>query len=117
MNKVFHLATCNTCKRIISELRLAENFELQDIREKPITAEELNHMMSLAGSYEALFSRRSRQYAARGLKGKQLSENDYKTLILEEDTFLKRPVVIIGDSIFIGSSKSTIEALKEKLGS
>ncbi|MEC8602809.1 MAG: arsenate reductase, partial [Bacteroidota bacterium] len=35
--------------------------------------------------------------------------------ILEEDTFLKRPVFIIDDEIFIGNSKSVIDSLKQKL--
>jgi arsenate reductase len=43
-----------------------------------------------------------------------LTENDYKNYILEEYTFLKRPTIISGDKIFIGSTKSTIEALKKE---
>jgi arsenate reductase len=50
-----------------------------------------------------------------GLKDKSLSESDYKRLILEEDTFLKRPVFIVNDSIFVGNSKKTVEALKKSL--
>jgi arsenate reductase len=36
-------------------------------------------------------------------------------LILDEYTFLKRPVIIIDQEIFIGNSKKSVEALKEKL--
>lgn len=68
-------------------------------------------MAALAGSYEALFSRRAIKYKSMGLKDKPLSESDYKQLILEEDTFLKRPVFIVGKQIFIGNSKNTIQAL------
>ena len=50
-----------------------------------------------------------------GLGDKDLSESDYKQYILDEYTFLKRPVFIIGEEIFIGNSKKTIEAVKEKL--
>ena len=62
-------------------------------------------MSKLAGSYEALFSRRAIKYKSMGLKEKVLLEDDYKQLILEEDTFLKRPVFIVEDEIFIGNSK------------
>jgi arsenate reductase (glutaredoxin) len=34
---------------------------------------------------------------------------------LEEDTFLKRPVTILGDKIFIGNEKKTVAALKAAL--
>ncbi len=71
-------------------------------------------MKALAGSYEALFSCRSLQYAARGLKDKTLTEKDYRNLILEEYTFLKRPVVILNGEIFIGNSKEVVEAMKQK---
>jgi arsenate reductase len=50
-----------------------------------------------------------------GLKDKNLSENDYKKFILEEYTFLKRPVFIVEDQIFIGSSAKTVEALKKSM--
>lgn len=87
-------------------------FELQDIRTQRITAAHLDEMRRLAGSYEALFSRRALKYKELGLKDVILSEADYRKYILEHDTFLKRPVVIIDDKIFIGSDKKNIQALK-----
>ena len=84
-NTLYHLATCSTCKRIIKELGISnESFEMQDIKTNKITAAQIDEMKALAGSYEALFSRRSQQYAARGLKDKTLTEQDYRELILEE---------------------------------
>ena len=116
-NKLYHLSTCSTCKRIIKELGIsADNFELQDIKTEKITAAQLDEMKALAGSYEALFSRRSQQYAAMGLKDKTLTEQDYRDLILQEYTFLKRPVAIVDKEIFVGNSADNIAALQEKLG-
>ena len=66
----------------------------------------------MAGSYESLFSRRAMKYKELGLKDKKLEEKDYRKYILDEYTFLKRPVAIINDKIFIGSEKKTVEALK-----
>ena len=66
----------------------------------------------MAGSYEALFSRRAMKYKEWGLKDKPLTEKDYRDLILQEYTFLKRPVVVNGKKIFIGSEKKTKAALK-----
>lgn len=114
-NILYYLSTCSTCKRIISDLGLTpENFNMQDIKTNKITPEQLDEMKALAGSYEALFSRRSLQYAARGLKDKSLTEQNYRDLILEEYTFLKRPVVILNGEIFIGNSKVVVEAMKQK---
>ncbi len=91
----------------------ASGFEMQDIKTEKITSKQLEEMKKMAGSYEALFSRRALKYKELGLKDKQLTEKDYRNYILEEYTFLKRPVVIIGDKIFIGSEKKNVEALKK----
>ncbi|BDC99316.1 arsenate reductase family protein [Persicobacter psychrovividus] len=115
--KIYHLATCSTCKKILSELQLDQTVELQDIKTEQITEKQLEEMQALAGNYESLFSRRARNYAARGLKDQNLTEEDYKNLILEDYTFLKRPVTLYDGEIFIGNSKKTIEQTKVKINS
>ena len=115
MKKIYHLSTCDTCKRILKELDPPENFELQDIKEQPLDLEQLNELKHLSGTYEALFSKRARLYKERDLKNKQLSEEDYKNLLLEHYTFLKRPVIVNGQKIFIGNSKKEVAAAKASL--
>jgi arsenate reductase len=92
-----------------------KGFSLQDIKLDKITPVQLDEMKDMAGSYEALFSRRALKYRELGLKDKKLGEQDYRRLILEEYTFLKRPVVILKDRIFVGSEKKTVEDLKKAL--
>ena len=116
MKKVYYLSTCDTCKRIIKELEIGDEFEYQDIKTEKITEKQIEEMKALAGSYEALFSRVARKYKELGLKEKQLTEEDYKAYILEEYTFLRRPVFIIDGEIFIGNSKKNVAAVKEKIG-
>ncbi len=115
MKKVYHLSTCNTCQRIIKELGIGEEFEYQDIKTEKITEEQLEAMKVLAGSYEQLFSKVARKYKELGLKDKTLSEEDCKNYILEEYTFLKRPVFLVDGRIFIGNSKKNVEALSKAL--
>jgi arsenate reductase len=99
----------------MAELPL-ENFEKQDIKSKAITAEQLEEMKNLAGSYEALFSRVAMKYRAMGLNEMELTESDYRKYILQEYTFLKRPVFIIDSKIYIGNSKKNVAAVKAALG-
>lgn len=116
MNKIYYLSTCDTCKRIIAELELKEKgFTFQDIKTEKITAAQLDEMHKKTDSYEALFSKIARKYKELNLASKQLTEEDYKKLILEEYTFLKRPVIFIGNNIFVGNSKSSIESAKKAL--
>lgn len=116
MKKIYHLSTCKTCQRVIAELSGGAGFELQDIKTEAITSDQLSEMYELAGSYEALFSRRAMKYRSMGLHEIELDEADYRKYILEEYTFLKRPVIIIDDAIFIGSAKKQVQGAKEKAG-
>ena len=110
MKKIYYLQTCDTCKRIMKQFDF-EGFEIQNIKTESITESQLEAMKALAGSYEALFSRRARKYKALGLKDQTLTEEDYKNYILSDYTFLKRPVIIDKDKIFIGSDKKNLEVL------
>lgn len=117
MKKIYHLGTCNTCQRILKELSPLEGIQLQEIKEEPITAKQLEEMKQLSGSYEALFSKRARLYRQQGLHEKELSEAEYRNLILEHYTFLKRPVILIDHQIFIGNSKKVVSSAKAALHS
>lgn len=110
MKKIYHLSTCDTCKRIIGEINPGEDVVLQDIKTKAIVSEQLEEMVAMTGSYEALFSKRAQLYRKRGLHEQNLSEEDYKNLILEHYTFLKRPVMIVGEDIYVGNSKKVVAA-------
>lgn len=101
--------------RILKELDLSSEFIPQDIKEEPITVAQLEEMHQLSGSYESLFSKRAKLYKEMGLKDMTLSERDFKHYILDHYTFLKRPVIIGGDQIFIGNSKKTVELAKKAL--
>jgi arsenate reductase len=115
MKKIYFLRTCNTCLRIIKELELPSDFILQDIKEESITVKQLEDMQTLSGSYEALFSKRAKLYRAMNLKNQNLEEREYKHYILEHYTFLKRPVIIADDTIFIGNSKKVVEGAKQHI--
>ena len=116
MKKVFYLKSCSTCIRIMKELELS-GFEQVNIKSQGISVEDLELMYSLSGSYESLFSRKAMKYRSMGLNERTLTEEEYKKYILEEYTFLKRPVFVIENEVFIGNSKKNIEAVKAKLES
>lgn len=50
-----------------------------------------------------------------GLKNQLLNEKDFKHYILHHYTFLKRPVIIIENQIFIGNSKTVVNAARQFL--
>jgi arsenate reductase len=114
MKKGYHLSTCSTCKRILSEIDTTD-FELQDLKKEGLSVEQVEELAKLSGSYESLLNRRATKYKEMGLKDKKLSEQEYKELLLSHYTFLKRPVFVLEETIFVGNAKKTVEALKEYL--
>ncbi|MBK5209142.1 MAG: arsenate reductase [Flavobacteriaceae bacterium] len=106
MKKIYHLKTCNTCRRILKEMDTSD-FILQEIKTEPITVKQLDELFSLTKSYEVLFSRMAKKYKQMDLKNQLLTENDYRQLILDEYTFLKRPIIIIGDEVSIRNPKKS----------
>ena len=116
MKKIYHLANCTTCQAILKDIKAdKKGFDFQNIKEEKITPSQLDELKKMAGSYEKLFSRRALKYKEMGLKDKSLAEKDYRDLILQEYTFLKRPVIVDGKKIFIGSEKKTVDALKKEI--
>ena len=115
MKKIYHSATCTTCQRILKDWKPGNDVILQDIKTEPITASQIDEMKNLAGTYESLFSRIAIKYRGMGLNEKTLTEKDYRKHILDEYTFLKRPVMILDDKIFIGNSKTNVAAAKDAL--
>ncbi|MGB0601160.1 MAG: arsenate reductase family protein [Flavobacteriaceae bacterium] len=112
MRVFFYLSSCDTCKRIIKTLNLDATITRVDIKTNPLTVSQLDELYSLTQSYEALFSKRAQLYKQRDLKNQKLEDTDYRSLLLEHYTFLKRPVLIYDKTIFIGNSSKVTEAAK-----
>ncbi len=115
MKKIYHLGTCSTCQRILKEWEVDDSFELQDIKKSKMTAEQVDQMIKMAGSAASLFSKRAMKYRAMGLHERELSEEEMRQLIIDEYTFLSRPVLILDDTIFIGNSKKVVAEAKAQL--
>lgn len=114
MNVIYYLSTCDTCNRILKELNLT-GITLVDIKSNPLTVLQLEQIYKHSGSYEKLFNKRAKLYKERNLANQNLTEVDYKNLLLEHYTFLARPVAIIDDLLFVGNSKAVIADLQAKL--
>jgi arsenate reductase len=107
-NKIYYIASCDSCRKIIKTLPKNTNLIFRDIKQTPLTEEELAEMYSLSGSYEALFSKKAQLYKSLNLKDKSLTEEDYKKYILEHYTFLSRPVFVIDNKVFVGGTQQNM---------
>lgn len=102
MKRIYYLSSCDTCRRMMNEFNSFNEYELIDIKSNNIDAKTLDSLKEKVGSYEALFSKRAIKYKTLGLKDKNLSDQEFRQLILDEYTFLKRPVLIDGDKVVVG---------------
>ena len=108
MNKIYYLASCDTCRKIIKTLPKNANLSFHDIKQNPLTELEIDELYKLSGTYEALFSKKAVLYKSMGLKDKNLQEEDYKKYLLEHYTFLSRPVFVINNEVFIGNTQQNM---------
>jgi arsenate reductase len=108
VNKVYYLSSCDTCRKILKSLP-ENDLELHDIKANPLTEKEVDKLAKMAGSYEALFSKRAERYKSYGLKDQGLQEADYKKYLLDHYTFLSRPVFVIKNKIYVGNGKKNVE--------
>ena len=111
--KAYILPACSTCQRIMKEVNWQG--EIHDIKADGVPAELLDKIAEEQGGYEAVFSKRAMKYRSLGLHEQVLTEADMRSWILKEYTFLKRPVLVLKDTIFVGNSKKVVTAAKSFL--
>ena len=111
MKKIYHLKTCDTCRRLLKEMDTS-GYILQEIKTEPITVKQLEELFALTKSYEVLFSRMAKKYKEMDLKSQQLTEKDYRQLILDEYTFLKRPVIVNDNEVYVGNTKKRVDIFR-----
>lgn len=110
--KVYHLRSCDTCRKFIKEMDFPKTYTLHEIKRNPISEDELDALAQKVGSYEALFNKRSRLNKEQKLTEKIQNDLDYKKLILEHYTLMKRPIVVTNNLVFYGNITKIIKELR-----
>ena len=113
MQRFYYLSSCDTCKRIMKDLDLPESVACIDIKKAPLQAEDLAMLYTHTQSYEALLNKRAQKLKT--IDKSSLTETRIKELLLSHYTFLKRPVLLLGDQLFVGNAKATVAAAKAAL--
>jgi len=105
--KIYHLKTCDTCRKAIKALRAAGHQpELHDVRADGLDKATLETLEAALG-YEALVNKKSTTW--RGLSDAQksgLSRETALELLAENPTLMKRPVIENGGNFTVGWTKA-----------
>lgn len=113
MDYFLFLSSCYTCKRILGELILPQEVVLIDIKKDPLTEEQLAILHKAMGSYEAMINKRAQLFKQRQIDTKKLTEENAKNLLLDHYTFLKRPVLVYRNKVFMGNDKAVVGEAKK----
>jgi len=107
---VYHLKTCDTCRKAIKALREAgHELTLVDVRADGMPQDVLKSVVESQG-WEIVLNRRSTTW--RGLS--EAEKTDITTdkaiaLMGEHSTLIKRPVIMAGDHMTVGWTKDAQE--------
>ena len=98
--------TCSTCKRAkkyLTEHNIA--FEERNIKEENPTAEELGAWLPKSGKeLKAFFNTSGQVYRSENIKDKlpTLSESEKLALLATNGMLVKRPILILPDTVLVG---------------
>jgi Spx/MgsR family transcriptional regulator len=105
--KIYHLKTCDTCRKAIKALRAAgHDPALHDVRAEGLDGTTLETLEAALG-YEALVNKKSTTW--RGLseaEKSELSRDSALSLLGAHPTLMKRPVIETKGTFTIGWSKA-----------
>ena len=97
--KLYGLKNCDSCKKALKEIRNAEkDIEFIDIRDNHVSLDMIQNWLDQHGD-GALVNRKSTTW-------RNLSDGDRQTpaprLLQAHPILIKRPVIVVGDRIFVG---------------
>ncbi len=82
----------------------------RDYFKEPFSEEEIREMAALSG-IDQIFARRSPSLKQMGLVGRELSEDEMVNLMLKEPKLVRRPLIRVGNQVFIGGSGSVLDSV------
>ncbi len=100
----YWLPNCTTCQKAMRRLERhrVSVTRFRDIKEEPLTREEVEKLAKMLGGANELFSKRAIKYREMKLNERELSETEMLDLMSTEYTFLKRPILVVNGKASAG---------------
>lgn len=112
--------TCSTCKKAKSYLTKHNiEFEARNIKEENPTAEELGAWLPKSGKeIKAFFNTSGQVYRSENIKDKlpSLSEEEKLALLASNGMLVKRPILILPDTVLVGFKEAEWEEALQSNG-
>ena len=82
----------------------------RDYFREPFSEEEIREMAGIAG-IDQIFARRSPSLKQMGLAGQELAEDEMVKLMLQEPKLVRRPMMRVGDQLFVGGGAALLDSV------
>ena len=111
----YWLPNCSTCQKATRwlERRGVTITTFRDIKQDPLTPLEIVRMSARLGGSVELFSKRAVKYREMKLNERVLTDDAMLDLMSGEYTFLKRPIIQIGEKAIAGFFEMSFERILE----
>lgn len=110
---MLHIAGIKSCNKIRDTKKWLKEqgirFEFIDLKEEPFTRSELKELEFKVG-LDVLVNKRGRTWRDLGLADKDLSDKELFDVLLNNQTMIKRPVLLKEESVLVGYDESSFEA-------
>ncbi len=83
----------------------------RNLKEEPLSVDEVRGLAVKVGSVEKLFSKRAMKFRKMGLHEREVPEDVMVRLMAEGYTFVTRPVIVRGDRATAGFSVKRVDQL------
>ena len=108
----YWLPNCSTCQKAERWLdrRGVKISKFRDIKEEPLTRKEVEDLAKMLGGPAELFSKRAIKYREMKLNEREVPAAEMLDLMTDEYTFLKRPIIVIGNRAVAGFFEKSFES-------
>lgn len=109
MLHVIGIKNCDTVRK--TRKWLAENeveFEFIDLKKEPLTIDEIKELEFKVG-LDVLVNKRGTTYRNLGLKDKDLTKEEMLDTLLENQSMIKRPVLILDEAVLVGFDEESFK--------
>jgi Spx/MgsR family transcriptional regulator len=114
MIQVYGIKNCDKIRKTKKWLENSDiDYTFYDLKKEPLTKEELQEFVHRIG-LDVLVNKRGMTWRNLELKDKDLSDNELFDLLLENQTMIKRPVLIKGEAILVGYDEEAFEVFVEE---
>ena len=114
---LYWLPHCTTCQKAVQYLEKKgySIAKFRDVKSHPLDCKEVERLTELVGGAGELFSRRAIKYRAMNLSERELSSDDMIQLMVDEYTFIKRPVLVSAGRAVAGFTPKSYDSFLEKV--